>query len=128
MARFLWNFHDAVKKGLGSTRFSALPPTAWPWHFPFGAWAFCARSPADNRKACRMRFIYCADHQGTSPAWYRSPTGPGSNPAALCFRRRGFDSDGSTVDSDQTVCCRLGRLAGDRDARKRQFRDAGHVA
>ena len=29
-----------------------------------------------------MRFIYCADYHGTSPAWCRSPTGPGSNPAA----------------------------------------------
>ena len=68
-----------------------------------------------------MRFIYCADYHGTSPAWCRSPTGPGSNPAASCFSRRGFDSDGSPSIQTKPFAAGYGRFAGDRDARKRQF-------
>jgi hypothetical protein len=118
IARFLRNFHDAVKKGSVHS-LQRPPPKPLALAFSFRCQGFFVRGPADNREPVACASFIARIITGRPLAWCRSPTRPGSNPAASCFSRRGSDSDGSAVDS---FAVGYGRSAGDRDARKRQFR------
>lgn len=82
MARFLWNFHDAVKKG--SIHLLQRPPRSRSaLVFSFRCRGFFVRGPADNREPCRMRFIYCADYHGASARLVPIPNWSGLEPRRL---------------------------------------------
>ena len=82
MARFLWNFHDAVKKGLGSTRFSALPPNRMALAFSFRCQGFFVRAAlriTGRPVACASfiaRIIRGRPPPGTDPQLVRARTPP----------------------------------------------------